>query len=140
MSDKKPNTTCSEDTVTGIRLTDEARDYGAKILFENSVGNEIVYEECVVKFRANSLYDAQRRAEGYASDVAFGRDEAINRAGAPIFVREIYVDCFPVRQSFDDVEVVYDSFQKNETSLPEEALQKQLTSSCPEDYLKKLFD
>ena len=77
-----------------------------------------------------------RRVEGERGETEApggGRDGD----GEPVRVSvAAYVDCFHMQEENDKIEEVFSTFIKNETSLAEEDLLKQLTSVCSEEDLK----
>lgn len=111
--------------------------YGVKIIYRNTVENKVVYEESILKIRADSFDEAYALAEKYANDVIDACDGEPNRNGEPVRVSvAAYVDCFHMQEENDKIEEVFSSYIKNETSLAEEDLLKQLTSVCSEEDLK----
>ncbi len=111
--------------------------YGVKIIYRNTVENKVVYEESILKIRADSFDEAYALAEKYANEVIDARDGEPNRNGELTRVSvAAYVDCFHMQEENDKIEEVFSTFIKNETSLSEEELLKQLTSVCSAEDLK----
>ena len=118
-------------------LMEDTNVYGIKIIYRNTVGDKTVYEESVLKIRADSFDEAYGLAEKYTKDMIDACDGEPNRNGVPVRISvAAYVDCFHMQEENDKIEEVFSTFIKNETSLSEEELLKQLTSVCSEEDMK----
>lgn len=112
--------------------------YGVKAIHTYAVGTEerLFYEELILKVSADSFDAAYEKAEQYLQDQVC---EYKNPNGERVKTQKIEViDCFLAFDPEGDVQEVYSSFSRNDSSLSEEEYYRLFTSPCDKETLYPL--
>ena len=112
--------------------------YGVKAIHTYAVGAEerLFYEELILKVSADSFDAAYEKAEQYLRGQVC---EYKNTNGERVKTQKIEVIyCFLAFDPEGDVQEVYSSFSRNDSSLSEEEYYRLLTSPCDKETLYPL--
>jgi len=112
--------------------------YGVKAIHTYAVGAEerLFYEELILKVSADSFDAAYEKAEQYLQEQVC---EYKNTNDERVKTQKIEaMDCFLAFDPEGDVQEVYSSFSRNDSSLSEEEYYRLLTSPCDKETLYPL--
>ena len=111
--------------------------YGVKLVCRYAVGEDVFYEERVLRVRADSFDDAIEKASRYAeTSLENGR---VNMYGQSVEERVCEsMNCYLIDENEAGIEETYSSIMKNQTKMPEEAFLDLLTGGCEREEMKAL--
>ncbi|MBO5409172.1 MAG: DUF4288 domain-containing protein [Clostridia bacterium] len=112
--------------------------YGVKVIYTYSVGENCrkYYEEQILLVDAKSFDEAYEKAKKY---IAVYDIEHKNPQGELVQTEKIeLLDCFHAFDEEEDVQEVYSSTMKNQTSLSEEEFYQTITNQCDDEEMYAL--